>query len=269
MRARLLDMGEVGAVRSQSLLHAAASTLDASSAPIVILIRPAAPIVVVGGSRPVAASVSLEYCRAERIPVVRSPGADEVWYQGPNHLLLYLVAPEACATELGLATDREHWPRGAASPLLGLCERLGIPAAIGERGSLEVDGRSLGRFAALPVAGQAAVCWDLFVDTDVAALESEAEALIRPDGLAAPKLAASIAAGRTTFGAEAGEPLGFAQIAEALVGVVETSLDLELVPSMPTPAEMDAVYEWDERVLVAELVDDPDRGAGRLTSYIM
>ena len=39
-------------------------------------------------------------------------------------------------------------------------------------------------------------------------------------------------------------------VAEALAGVIESQLGVELVPSMPTPDEMDAIYEWDERLVV-------------------
>jgi hypothetical protein len=42
----------------------------------------------------------------------------------------------------------------------------------------------------------------------------------------------------------------FATVAERLVEAIEDSFEVELVPSMPTPDEMDAIYEWDERLVV-------------------
>jgi hypothetical protein len=48
---------------------------------------------------------------------------------------------------------------------------------------------------------------------------------------------------------ELAEPPGVEEIAEALFAAVESHLGLEPVPSMPTPDEMDAIYEWDERLI--------------------
>lgn len=55
--------------------------------------------------------------------------------------------------------------------------------------------------------------------------------------------AASPAAGRP-----AGSP---AELGEALLRQLERRTDLELVPSMPRPEELDAVYEWERRLVAA------------------
>jgi hypothetical protein len=42
-----------------------------------------------------------------------------------------------------------------------------------------------------------------------------------------------------------------AELAESLLQVLERQAGLELVPSMPLPEELDAVYEWDQRLVAA------------------
>ncbi len=267
MRARLLDMGEVSAVRSQSLARAAAAVLDPASDPVVVLVKPSEPIVSIGGSAPAPESVALDFCRAERIPVVRSPRREGAWFHGPGHLLLELVTPPGRASELGLGAESGRWPDRAARPLVAVCAQLGLDARVGERGRIEVAGRCIARFEASHLPSSVAVSWDLFVGSEPGELEAEARALAGSDGISTRELRESLAARRTSFAAELAEPLGFAQIAEAAVAALEAGLDLELVPSMPTPPEMDAIYEWDQRMLVSELLDG--RRPGGVTHYVM
>ncbi len=45
MRTRLLDLGDVGAVRSQSIYHAVTAAMHPDDDPALILLRPASPCV--------------------------------------------------------------------------------------------------------------------------------------------------------------------------------------------------------------------------------
>lgn len=265
MRARLLDMGEVGAVRSQSLVRAVAEGFEASSVPVVILVKPCEPIVAVGDdAEPPATRVDLELCRGERIPVVRMSGVDGARLLYPNHLLVSLVLLREQAAELKLLEAGE-WPLAAAGPLLEVSERFSIAAVIDDRGRLQVSGRDLGRFAPLTLPAAVGILWDLRINPDAGEADLEARALA-PAYAADP---ASFPTDRTGFQVEAAGDVTFAEIGEALVAAVESRLGLELVPSMPTPAELDALYEWDQRLLLEEPPADGGRTDSGPTTYIM
>jgi hypothetical protein len=64
---------------------------------------------------------------------------------------------------------------------------------------------------------------------------------------------AALLPGRSTAVVEAGGSASAAEqspaeIAESVLNALEERAGLELVPSMPTPEELESVYEWDRRL---------------------
>lgn len=68
---RLLDMGKVSPVRSQTVYHAAAYAFGPDTPDTVILVSPDRPYVSIGYHQNAAAEVDLDYCRAAGLPVIR------------------------------------------------------------------------------------------------------------------------------------------------------------------------------------------------------
>ena len=46
------------------------------------------------------------------------------------------------------------------------------------------------------------------------------------------------------------EPIGLADLAERLLEALEAHFSLDSFASLPTPGELDAIYEWDRRLLI-------------------
>lgn len=223
MRARLLDMGEVGAVRSQSLFHAVTAALRADAAPVVVLLGPQSPYVTIGEGREAAEEVDLDFCRRSALPVIRRRGGGEALLFGTGHLLFGVLAPKALAAELG---DPAYLARAATMA----CRSLGVDADTAA-GAVRVAGRRIGHVESVEIGDGVWLAGSLALVSD-----PELAANVFPDRDDAP----------TDVAREAGAPAAPATVAEALVEACETCFSLELIPAMPAPEEMDAIYEWDE-----------------------
>src|SRR5512136_2678247 len=70
---RLLDLGLVPPIRSQTIYHAVAYAMDdASRSPdTIILVAPTDPYVCIGFHQELLKEVDVEYCRAHGLPIVR------------------------------------------------------------------------------------------------------------------------------------------------------------------------------------------------------
>ena len=67
---RVVDVGTVGALRSQALWHGIASAIEPDAGPTLSLCRPSEAYVSIGYHRSIA-EIDREFCRAEGLPVLR------------------------------------------------------------------------------------------------------------------------------------------------------------------------------------------------------
>lgn len=248
MRARLLDLGQVGAVRSQSVYHAVAAAMGAGDDAVVILSRPATAFVSVGDGA--AKEVDADFCRRHGLPVLHRAIGGAAALCDPNQILFQVVVPAARAGELGLPDDDLGRDEALARPLVEAYRRLGVAAAafrpplavgIGGIGGIGDGGdgdaanatnatKSLGPLASGEIGAASCFAGGLVCDLD-------------------PALAGAVRSPATTsVAAETGAAPALADAAEALIAALESTFGLELIPSMPTPAELDAIYDWDRRV---------------------
>jgi lipoate-protein ligase A len=68
---RLLDLGDVAPLRSQTVYHAIAYAMTEQSPDTIILVSPTQPYVCVGYHQDLEKEVDLAYCQAHGLPVVR------------------------------------------------------------------------------------------------------------------------------------------------------------------------------------------------------
>lgn len=232
MRARLLDMGEVGAVRTQSLWHAVTACLRPGDDPVALLLRSSERLVALPETLEAADAVDLDECRRRGVPVVsRRTGGSPILID-PGQLLWHLLLPPADAGEVEPAAGE----RLAAALGEAAAEACAAVSEAGEETrSVEVESGTLAAAAGEAVWGSVR-----FVLTYPGEL---AEALLAPrfvsplaplDGTPAPNV-----------------------LAEAFAGALERRLGWELVPSMPTPAELEAVYELDLELSAAWAAEQP------------
>ncbi len=213
LRTRLLDMGELGAVRALALCRALA---ESAAEPAVLVARTVSPAVTVGRETDAAAAVDLALCAARAVPVVRLPGAGPATAIATGSLVTSLILPLAAATELGLPDS----PDRLGGRLLDL-----LPAAEGL-----ADGAP-SRATTIETVGTAVV-----VTVRMA---------FDPD----PRLVGVLIGGRGEVGGGgAGAQRSPAELAESLLAALERRVGLELVPSMPLPEELDGVWGWERRL---------------------
>ena len=83
---RLLDLGTVSPLRSQTIYHAVGYALGAESPDTILLVSPDAPYVSIGRHQDVDREVDLDYCREHGFPVVRREVGGGAVYLDGNQL---------------------------------------------------------------------------------------------------------------------------------------------------------------------------------------
>jgi len=71
MRVRVVDLGLVDPIRSQSVYHAVGYTFRSDTLPTILLVSPTTPYVSIGFHQDAEREVDLDYCRSVGLPVIR------------------------------------------------------------------------------------------------------------------------------------------------------------------------------------------------------
>lgn len=218
MRARLLDLGEVGPVRSQSAYHAVLAEIDGDDDPVLLLVRPVATLVSVGDAG--CEEIDLQAFLDSGLPVVRRLTGGSTEILDENDLLIQIVMPVAKAPDGAVPT--------AAQPVVEMLVGLGISATVSDSGGLHTEAGRLGRVHAAVVESALCIAYSLTWSGPAGI----------PGGCS------------SSVTAEMEEPVSLAEMAELLLAALERHFSLELIPSMPTPGELEAIYDWDGRLLM-------------------
>lgn len=236
MRARLLDLGNVSALRAESLPHALTAAAPPDGDPGLVLLRPASRYVSVGLARDLESEVDLAFCAAHDLPVLRRHGTGAAAVRDENRLLFHWVLPAARAVEAGLPPDLDARREYLARPQVEALRALGLEASFFPPDEVVVGNRTIAGVEAVEIGGGLCLSGEMVLALDPA--------------LAAKALAPRAAGDGepTSIAGELAETPPLAEVAERLVAAFEACHGLELIPSMPTPAEMDAVVEWDRRL---------------------
>jgi lipoate-protein ligase A len=227
-------MGEVGSVRSFGIPHAVASSMGPDSDPALVLLRPASAVVSVDQTAQADAEVDLASCAARQIPVVNRRAGLGAILVDPNHLLFALAFPRSRTKELGLPSEIEGLYELLTQVLVSVHRALDLEARFRAPNLVEVNGSRIAETTLLDLGE--GLCWlgSLALDLD--------------EELRGKVLRGRIGESVTSLRRELGRPIDLAKVAEELVGALETQTGLELIPSMPMPQEMEAIYEWDLRL---------------------
>jgi lipoate-protein ligase A len=234
MRARLLDMGEVSAVRSQSITHAIAATMGPESHPAAILLRPASRLVSIGVERNPVDEVDLAECLKHRIPVMHRLTGGPARLIDRNRLMVSCCFPADSTRGAVVTTD---------DPIVKACRELELAVRLGPEGEIETGSVSEAAPRAIGNVriGKIEESWCLVADLAIEPDPPQPESVLVPGVTSLPS---------SSLTRELGEQPASAVVAEAIVEALESSYALEYLPSMPTPDEMEAIYEWDERLVL-------------------
>lgn len=158
---RLLNVGSVPAVRSQTVYHAAARCMAAESPDTIILVTPSAPYVSVGCHQNAEAEVDLDYCRVEGLPVIRREVGGGSVYLDDNQLFSQWVFHPG-----SLPGSLEAQFQLYARPLIATYQAFGIDAYLRPLNDIHVNGRKIGGTGAAQIGDARVLVGSLMFDFD-------------------------------------------------------------------------------------------------------
>ena len=162
---RLVDLGTVPPVRSQTCYHAAAGVLGPESPNTIIVVRPSAPYVCIGFHQDVDREVDREYCRARGLPVYRREvGGGAVYLDGDQVFIQWVFHPAS------LPAGVEERFRLYIEPLVLTYRALGIEADHRPVNDIQVRGKKIGGTGAARIGNAEVVVGSLIFDFDKATM---------------------------------------------------------------------------------------------------
>ncbi len=162
---RLIDLGDVPPVRSQTCYHAAAYRLGPESPDTIILVSPAEPYVSVGYHQDADKEVDRAFCRERGLPVIRREvGGGAVYLDRDQLFSQWIFRPESLPSDVG-----ERY-RLYIDPLVKAYHDLGIPAEHRPVNDVHVRGRKIGGTGAARIGGAEVLVGSFMFDFDKATM---------------------------------------------------------------------------------------------------
>ena len=162
---RLLDLGTVPPLRSQTCYHAAAQALCESSPDTIIFVSPSDPYVCVGFHQELEKEVDVAYCRSRGLPVFRREvGGGAVYLDGNQVFVQWVFHPSS------LPAGIEDRFRLYIEPLVLTYRELGIEAVERPVNDIQVRGKKIGGTGAGRIGSAEVVVGSLMFDFDKAAM---------------------------------------------------------------------------------------------------
>jgi lipoate-protein ligase A len=254
-RIRLLDLGTVSSVRSQTCYHAAAYAMTEDSPDTIIFVSPSDPYVCIGFHQDHEKEVDLEHCRTRGWPVYRREvGGGAVYLDGGQIFIQWILHPSALPS--GVA-DRF---RLYAEPLVLTYRALGIAARYRPVNDIHVGAKKIGGTGAARIGGAEVVVGSLMFDFDRAAM---ARVLRVSSEKMRDKIHQSLEQYMTTVGDELGRDANREEVKAIYVERVARSLRAEIAAGEWTPGEEKLAQEIDRRFVSPEWLGQTGHLRGR------
>lgn len=152
---RVLDLGTVGALRSQTLWHAVAHGVSDGSPPTLLFLRPAQPYVGIGFHRRLQ-ELDLETCRTRGLPVYRRMVGGGPVYLDDGQLFFAVVVPATA-----VPASRLRAIETLLAPAVDAYRAAGLAAAFDENGEIVVGDRKVCGHGAGQIGGAVIVVGNL------------------------------------------------------------------------------------------------------------
>ncbi len=156
---RVVDLGEVSAVRSQACYHAVAYAFEEDSPDTILLVTSYEPYVSIGFHQEAEKEVDLEYCRAQGIPVIRREVGGGAVYLDRNQVFCQWIFGRARVP--GNLEERFRW---YCSPLVETYRALGVEAYHRPVNDIQVAGRKIGGTGAASIGAAEVTVGSLMFD---------------------------------------------------------------------------------------------------------
>ena len=245
---RLLDLGLVPPIRSQTIYHAVGYALGPDSPDTIMLVSPDAPYVSIGRHQDADREVDLAYCASAGYPVVRREVGGGAVYLDRNQLFTQWIFQAAHLP----ATVEERF-RFYIDTLVRTYHELGIAAEYRPINDVHVAGRKIGGTGAARMDRAEVVVGSLMFDFDMAAM---ARVLKVPSEKFRDKIFQSLTDYMTTMRRELGEPPPRARVVSTYVAMCEQVLGRPMVLGELRADELELAARLDERFASREWLEE-------------
>ncbi len=236
---RLLELGTVPPIRSQSIYHAVGYALRPESPDTIMLVSPDAPYVSIGRHQDAEREVDLAYCEAQGYSVVRREVGGGAVYLDRNQLFTQWIFQ---AGHLPATVEQRFVLY--ASALVRAYHALGIAAEYRPINDIHVTGRKIGGTGAARMDLAEVLVGSLMFDFDIDAM---ARVLKVPSEKFRDKVHQSLTDYMTTMRRELGEPPPRDRVVAAYVAACEEVLGRRLKPGALRPDELALAEQLDRR----------------------
>lgn len=241
---RLLDLGLVPPVRSQTIYHAVAYALDENSPDTIILVGPDAPYVCIGFHQELDKEVDVEYCRKHGLPIFRREVGGGAVYLDHNQVFTQWVFHRSTLpTQIG-----ERFAL-YVKPLVETYNALNIPATYRPINDIHVNGKKIGGTGAAQMGDAEVVVGSLMFDFN---FELMSQVLKVSSEKMRDKIFQSLNEYMTTMTRQLGETPDRDAVVDLYIKRCAAALNRTIVPGDPTEkelelaAELDAQFQTDE-----------------------
>lgn len=245
MTIRLLDFGEVGALRSQAIYHGVAYAHREHHPDVVTLTRPTEPYVCIGHHQDARTEVDLDYCDEASLAVYRREVGGGAVYLDSGQTFWHTIFHQSRVP--GKLEDvYSHFLGGPVAAL----NRMGIPAVHRPVNDIQVGGRKIGGTGAATIGEAVVVAGSLLFDFNY---ELMVKVLKVPSEKFRDKLYSTMQEYLTTINRELGDSAPSRTHAErVLVECFAEAFNSELVPDEPRADELHSIEEQEERISSTE-----------------
>jgi lipoate-protein ligase A len=241
---RLLDLGFVSPVRSQTVYHAVAYAMTPTDADTIILVSPTNPYICIGYHQDIEKEVDLSYCDAKGLPVVRREVGGGATYLDAMQVFTQWIF------HLGrLPSGIEQRFALHARPLVETYHTLGIPAYHRPVNDIQVAGKKIGGMGAARIGMAEVLVSSLMFDFDV---ESMTRVLKVSSEKMRDKVHQSLRQYMTTLMSELGHAPDREMVKALYVDQCRAAMDREIVPGALTEREEMMARQLDERFVAAD-----------------
>ncbi len=241
---RLLDLGLVPSVRSQTIYHAVGYALDPEGPDTIILVASTAPYVCIGFHQELEKEVDVEYCRAHGLPVYRREVGGGAVYLDRHQVFSQWVF------------HRDHLPRDLAErfalyvrPLVETYHALQIPASYRPINDIHVQGKKIGGTGAAQLGRSEILVGSLMFDFD---FETMSRVLKVASEKMRDKIYQSLNEYMTTMTRQLGRTPDRDAVVKIYLEQCQAALGRTIVPGTPTAAELAKAAELDRQFVTEE-----------------
>jgi len=238
-RIRLIRLGMVSPVRSQTCYHAVAYALGEDASDTIILVSSADPYVCIGFHQDLEKEVDVDYCRDQRLSVYRREvGGGAVYLDHDQLFAQWVFRPSS------LPADVAERFRLYIKPLVLTYRALGIDARHRPVNDIHVGHKKIGGTGAARIGQAEVVVGSLMFDFDRAAM---ARVLRVSSEKMRDKVHQSLEEYMTTLRDELGTPPDRAAVEALYLAQCARVLEADIVPGLWTAEEEALAQELDGR----------------------